>query len=1197
MNHVFTLLSFALMSSGLAQVPDYIPTDGLLAWYPMNGNALDESGNGFNCQSVGATLTEDRFGTPSSAYAFDGQGSHLQGASLPFSDLSISIWFKPDAGILESYGGGTPPTGAQLIGQGTSHNPCRYCDWAIGVSDWYDGTDQLAWEKANVSSCQVQQSAASWNPEIGVWTHLVAVSEGSNVTFYINGSWVSTIPFEEPLQHGGSVFSIGARYVENCNGGGSCTGPDNAWSGAIDDVAIWDRAITPEEVESVHSSEPILVGCTNSEACNYDPMATIDDGGCVIPPAIDLGNDLEVCDESATLDAGPGFDEYSWSTGDTTQSIVVSASDSYSVQALINPVNQMLTLANPGEFKRFSDNPFASTRIKGSISTWMKINEFNADQDLDGSFVMNGYQGTTDLIGLGLHTSGAPTTNNLRFGFYVNNAWHWAISESVAELNQWYHVVGTWGESGLQIFIDGELSGTGAYSGASPSCEGALVGGYNGGSLPSSLMDLAIWDDVLDVSAIQDIKNCPIDVAEEGLLGLWSFEHYEGEEIYDSSPSSNNLFNTNDDSSPMIESTGFAYSCEVPCLVSQSVDVLFLPRGCTDSNACNFNPEAEVEDGSCLFPPQVDLGIDTVTCEDIVVLDAGEGFVGYQWNTGENTQSIEALISGEYVVTVVGAATSSNAFAMNFDGDNDLIQTDIPASELLGLDGLSIAVRFKWMGEDSDGGPQEQGILSNARSGNSQLDFGIDFEWPEGDRRLSLAWADMSTLGSNGMQYSLLDAVAIEPGVWYDVVVTLSTNSVKWYLDGELVEQDLVVFSELGQESDEVPSLRLGKANEIYDTHFNGVLDDLQFFTRTLTFEEAEGVFSCDANLDATGLIGQWSFDEGSGVEALDASPLGNDGNVVGAQFIPAPPASVCPGCAVSDTIQVTLHHGGCFCGQGTIWDETTEQCIAIDNDPLPACGDGTVWDPVEEECIIVMPSDTDFDGCVSMVDLLGLLTVFGSCIEVPWECGDPLEYQGYDYETVQIGGQCWFAENLRSQNYGNGDAIPSNLSDSEWQSTTLGAIAVYGEDEGCDNLSPDIDACQPIQSLNEYGRLYNWHAVEDARGLCPSGWYVPSDGEWALMTFYLGGQSVSGIQMKTDYGWYNGGNGVNLSGFSGLPGGYRTGNGYFSGSGDNGNWWSSSPNGSDAWYRYLYYGNESIGRNDFSAQAGFSVRCIQDSE
>ena len=93
--------------------------------------------------------------------------------------------------------------------------------------------------------------------------------------------------------------------------------------------------------------------------------------------------------------------------------------------------------------------------------------------------------------------------------------------------------------------------------------------------------------------------------------------------------------------------------------------------------------------------------------------------------------------------------------------------------------------------------------------------------------------------------------------------------------------------------------------------------------------------------------------------------------------------------------------------------------------------------------------------------------------------------YQGYDDATVLIGEQCWFAENLRSENYENGDAIPAGLSDSEWSSTTLGAAAVYGEEYGsCEHYSANIDACDPNQSLNEYS-LYNWYAVDDERGLC----------------------------------------------------------------------------------------------------------------
>jgi uncharacterized protein (TIGR02145 family) len=168
--------------------------------------------------------------------------------------------------------------------------------------------------------------------------------------------------------------------------------------------------------------------------------------------------------------------------------------------------------------------------------------------------------------------------------------------------------------------------------------------------------------------------------------------------------------------------------------------------------------------------------------------------------------------------------------------------------------------------------------------------------------------------------------------------------------------------------------------------------------------------------------------------------------------------------------------------------------------------------------------------------------------------------------------------------------------------------VAVYGEDAGCNNYSPDIDACDPAQSLNEYGRLYNWHAVDDARGLCPSGWHVPTDGEWMTMEMALGmseseanetgGRGTDqGAQMKTDYGWYNGGNGTNSSGFSGLPGGYRYTNGYFSGAGYSGDWWSSSPNGSYAWGRNLYDGSEDVYRNDSYRRYGFSVRCVRDAE
>ena len=131
----------------------------------------------------------------------------------------------------------------------------------------------------------------------------------------------------------------------------------------------------------------------------------------------------------------------------------------------------------------------------------------------------------------------------------------------------------------------------------------------------------------------------------------------------------------------------------------------------------------------------------------------------------------------------------------------------------------------------------------------------------------------------------------------------------------------------------------------------------------------------------------------------------------------------------------------------------------------------------------------------------------------------------------------------------------------------------MYGEAR-CNNYSPDIDACDEAQSLAEYGRLYNWYAVDDARGLCPSGWHVPTDGEWTDLENHITSQGFSGTEgtaLKATYGWNGGGNGTDDFGFSALPGGGRYYNdGYFTLAGSVGHWWSSSPSGGSAWARYL---------------------------
>ena len=264
-------------------------------------------------------------------------------------------------------------------------------------------------------------------------------------------------------------------------------------------------------------------------------------------------------------------------------------------------------------------------------------------------------------------------------------------------------------------------------------------------------------------------------------------------------------------------------------------------------------------------------------------------------------------------------------------------------------------------------------------------------------------------------------------------------------------------------------------------------------------------------------------------------------------------------------------------------------------------CLEGTIWSEELGGCIVANPSDSNFDGCVQLNDLLDLLSAYGDCgaEETPWQCGDPLEYQGYDYATVQIGEQCWFAENLRAENYRNGDLIPASVSDGNWESATVGAVAVYGEDSGCQDFAPNLNSCDPMIALVEYGRLYNWHTVNDERQLCPVGWVVPSDEGWTELSDILTMNMMSiGEAMKAPYSWSGGGNGLNTSGFLGLASGIRNSNGAFLAAGLGANYWSSTPTSDDrAFFRVLSSDDDNLNRLQDLRSFGFSVRCLKNAE
>jgi len=237
---------------------------------------------------------------------------------------------------------------------------------------------------------------------------------------------------------------------------------------------------------------------------------------------------------------------------------------------------------------------------------------------------------------------------------------------------------------------------------------------------------------------------------------------------------------------------------------------------------------------------------------------------------------------------------------------------------------------------------------------------------------------------------------------------------------------------------------------------------------------------------------------------------------------------------------------------------------------------------------------DINNDSSINIFDITHLISFLYLDGPDP-DCGTVTDIDGNVYQTVTIGTQVWMAENLKVMHYRNGDPIPNVTDNTEWAGLSTGAYCNYVNDAGY---------------VGTYGRLYNWYAVDDSRGIAPDGWHVPTDEEWKQLEMFLGmSQSeADGTNWRgTDEGgklketgtiyWVSPNTGAtNESGFSGLPGGHRYNNGNFTSMCYTTNFWASTESSStNAWYRILSCSVSQVGRNNFNKPYGFSVRCVKD--
>ena len=213
---------------------------------------------------------------------------------------------------------------------------------------------------------------------------------------------------------------------------------------------------------------------------------------------------------------------------------------------------------------------------------------------------------------------------------------------------------------------------------------------------------------------------------------------------------------------------------------------------------------------------------------------------------------------------------------------------------------------------------------------------------------------------------------------------------------------------------------------------------------------------------------------------------------------------------------------------------------------------------------------------------------------------GTLIDIDGNSYKTVKIGTQEWLAENLRTTQYNDATAIPQVTNKIEWTELITPAYCWYNND---------------ATNKAIYGALYNWYTINTNK-LCPSGWHVPTDLEWDVLMDYLKDDAGKLKERGTTHWLSPNTRATNESGFSALPGGYRSGlvydyydfynnkyvdgsliSGTFMGLQDSGYWWSSTQSSdTTALIRYIGYFDDILWNGNCLIKGpGFSVRCLKD--
>ena len=259
----------------VAQVPSYVPTTGLVGWWPFNGNASDESGNGYNAAVIGATLITDRFGNDNSAYSFDGINDFIQAPNYTSnSSFTVSCWVNMTTYNLNSLGANDMIFVQNHSGENNSSR-----SFMIGYRNFGNeyGSSAYIFNNNGVSGAYVGYLTNQTPPSVNIWHHFVSVFEnGTYVKMYLDGELINNNTENVPTHT--NMPSLPIWF-----GKGVATQVDYL-EGKLDDIGLWNRALTDQEITILYNS------VLSTNPANYESNINIYPNPANDHITIDCGN-------------------------------------------------------------------------------------------------------------------------------------------------------------------------------------------------------------------------------------------------------------------------------------------------------------------------------------------------------------------------------------------------------------------------------------------------------------------------------------------------------------------------------------------------------------------------------------------------------------------------------------------------------------------------------------------------------------------------------------------------------------------------------------------------------------------------------------------------------------------------------------------------------------------------------------------